>query len=65
MPRDGRLKRWKCMNSDQNIRGQTPPTLLKVLVVKNSPENAGDVRDTGSMPGSGRFPGEENGNPVQ
>ena len=28
-------------------------------VVKNSPANAGD---TGSVPGSGRFPGEENGN---
>ena len=27
------------------------------LVVKNSPANAGDVRDTGSIPGSGRSPG--------
>ena len=26
------------------------------LVVKNSPANAGDIRDTGSIPGSGRFP---------
>ena len=25
-----------------------------VLVVKNPPGNAGDVRDTGSIPGSGR-----------
>ena len=31
-------------------------------VVKNFPANAGDV---GSTPGSGRFPGEGNGNPLQ
>ena len=28
-----------------------------VLVVKNQPANAGDVRDAGSVPGSGRSPG--------
>ena len=28
------------------------------LVVKNLPANAGDRRDTGSIPGSGRSPGE-------
>ena len=27
--------------------------------------NAGDRGDTGSIPGSGRSPGEENGNPLQ
>ena len=31
------------------------------LVVKNPPANAGDVRDMGSVPGSGRSPGEGNG----
>ena len=31
-------------------------------VVKNLPANAGDVGDAGSIPGSGRSPGEENGN---
>ena len=35
------------------------------LVVKNLPANAGDVRDTGSIPESGRSPGEGNGNPLQ
>ena len=35
------------------------------LVIKNPPTNAGDVRDAGSMPGSGRSPGEGNGNPPQ
>ena len=30
---------------------------------KNPPANAGDAGRTGSIPGSGRSPGEENGNP--
>ena len=34
-------------------------------MVKNTPANAGDARDTGSVPGSGRYTGEGNGNPVQ
>ena len=34
-------------------------------MVKNWPANAGDIRDTGSMPGSGRFPGVGNDNPLQ
>ena len=36
-----------------------------VLVVQNLPANAGDVRYAGSIPGSGRSPGEGNGNPFQ
>ena len=35
------------------------------LVVKNLPANAGDIRDMGLIPGSGRSPGEGNGNPLQ
>ena len=35
------------------------------LVVKNPPANAGDVRDTGSIPGLGRSPGGGHGNPLQ
>ena len=34
-------------------------------VVKNPPANAGDVRDTGSIPGLGRYPGGGHGNPLQ
>ena len=34
-------------------------------VVKNPPANAGDRRDAGSIPGSGRSPGEGNGNQLQ
>ena len=33
------------------------------LVVKNSPANAEEVRDLGSIPGLGRSPGGGNGNP--
>ena len=36
-----------------------------VLVVKNLPANAGDVREAGSIPGSGRSPGGGNSNPFQ
>ena len=36
-----------------------------VLVVKNPLANAGDTRDTGSIPGLGRSLGEVNGNPLQ
>ena len=35
------------------------------LVVKNLPANAGGIRDASSIPGSGRSPGEGNGNPLQ
>ena len=36
-----------------------------VLVVKNPPANAGDVKDVGSIPGSGRSPGGGHGNPLR
>ena len=34
-----------------------------VLVVRNPPAHAGDIRDMGSVPGSGRFPRRGHGNP--
>ena len=42
--------------------------LLKVpvaLVVKNLPTSAGYIRDVGSIPGLGRSPGRQHGNPLQ
>ena len=36
-----------------------------VLVVKNQPTNAGDIRDVSSIPGLGRSPGGGHGNPLQ
>ena len=34
-------------------------------MVKNPPAKAGDTRDVGSIPGSGRSPGKGPGNPLQ
>ena len=34
-------------------------------MVKDLPANAGDIRDMGLIPGSGRSPGGRNGNPLQ
>ena len=51
-------------------RVRTKPQCFSVsfpggVVVKNPPASAGDARDTGSMLGLGRSPGEGNGNPLQ
>ena len=35
------------------------------LVIKNSPANAGDLRDVGSIPELGRSPGGGHGSPLQ
>ena len=35
------------------------------LAVKNLPPNAGDIKDVGSIPGSGRFPGGGHDNSFQ
>ena len=35
------------------------------LAIKKPPANAGDIRDVGSIPGSGRSPGKGHGNPLQ
>ena len=34
-------------------------------MVKNPPASAGDIRDAGVMPGSGKSPGGEHGNSLQ
>ena len=36
-----------------------------MLVVKNLPATAGDIRAAGSIPGLGRSPGGGHGNPLQ
>ena len=43
----------------------TDRAFQEVLVVKNLPANAGEVRIMGSIPGSGRSPGGRHGNPLQ
>ena len=45
---------WYNHHGEQGFPGGT--------VVKNMPDNAGDTRNVGSMPGSGRSPGVWNGN---
>ena len=52
------------------IKEYTPTDLfvgasLVVLVVKDSPANAGDVRESGVIPGSGRSPGGGPSLPLQ
>ena len=42
-----------------------PWGFLVALVVKNLPANAGDIRDSGLIPGSGRSPGGRHVNPFQ
>ena len=41
------------------------PASRVVLVVRNAPANAGDVREAGCIPGSGRSLGGGHGNPLQ
>ena len=50
-------------NSDRDR--QTDIGFPGVTMVKNPPANAGDARDAGSVPGSGRSPGAGNGTPLQ
>ena len=38
---------------------------FQVALVKNSPANAGDMRDTSLIPGMERSPGGGHGNPLQ
>ena len=45
----------------QGVQAQS----LLALVVKNTPANAVDIRDVGSIPGSGKPRGGEHSNPLQ
>ena len=47
------------------LANPTDRRLAVVPAVKNLPTNIGDRRDTGSIPGLGRFLGGGHGNPVQ
>ena len=43
----------------------TPTGFPGGSLVKNLPADAGDIGDSGLIPGSGRSPGRGNGNPLQ
>ena len=45
----------------KNLLGDFPGS----PVIKNLLDNAGDIRDTGSIPVSGRYPGGRHDNPLQ
>ena len=45
------------------IQSRTSSSVAEL--VKNPPTSAGDARDEGSIPGSGRSPGEGSGHPLQ
>ena len=62
---------WYNGNSSEALKMLTvlsstePEASQAVLVVKNPPASAGDIRDVGSIPGLGRPPGGGHGNPLQ
>ena len=57
--------RLKQLSTHSHIHGYTTRASQVVLVIKNLPTNAGDIRDASSIPGSGRSPGGGHGNPLQ
>ena len=61
-----RSDKWSSFRRDEdmllNMSSPCVKGFLAGSVVKNLPANTGD---TGSIPGLGRFPGGENGNPLQ
>ena len=66
-PEQPHLNAIMARNSDQRGNWESPILLLGFpggSVVNNLPASAG-VTDVGSSPGSGRFPGGGNGNPLQ
>ena len=55
------LAQQKCAWMEQDRMRRNKATQLE-LVVKSPPASAGDLRDTGSIPGLGRSPGGGHGN---
>ena len=49
----------------RQLSANTPPLHFSGKVIKNTPANAGDIRDAGSIPASRRSPGGGHGNPLQ
>ena len=53
------------MNTEMEVEGGSKTLEILMLVVKNPPANAGDIKDAGLIPGSGKSPGGGYGNPLQ
>ena len=47
------------------VEGGSKTLEILMLVVKNPPANAGDIKDAGLIPGSGKSPGGGYSNPLQ
>ena len=54
-----------CPDGILDLPAPNPCPRQVTLLVKSSPFNAGDDRDMGSIPGSGRSPGGGHGNPLE
>ena len=71
--REKHQRKWQCIKGvflwgaweSEIILSGWLCTVSSKLVAKNLPANTGDVRDSSSIPGSGRSPGVGNGNPLQ
>ena len=63
MSKDLNIRRWASLRTKLEVAYHIASQV--VLVVENLPANAGDIRYAVLIPGSGRSPGERNGNPLQ
>ena len=54
---------WRVTSNPQHFKSINLSSQV-VLVVKNPPASAGDIRDAGLIPRSGRSPGGRHGNPL-
>ena len=54
---------WRVTSNPQHFKSINLSSQV-ALVVKNPPANAGDIKDAGLIPGSGRSPGGKHGNPL-
>ena len=58
------LTRWTFVGKVMSLFFNILSRFVMALVVRNPPANAGDARNTGSIPGSGRVPGGGHGGPL-
>ena len=56
---------FQATEADTSQEGNLFMNITSQVVVKNVPVNVGDIRNSGLIPGSERFPGIGRGNPLQ
>ena len=57
--------KWLSSSSSSSSSSEVEWAFQVLLMVKNPPANSRGIRDTDSIPGSGRSPGGGHGNPLQ